>query len=90
MTVKQALLAEDNKCKLISNEKQSNVFLFSVPSNAKPTDVIVPIREFVRKFFLCEECVKHFTNMTSNAEHEIPSYQENVLYLWRGNIHKNP
>ncbi|CAF1263111.1 unnamed protein product [Adineta ricciae] len=68
MTVKQALLAEDNK----------------LPSNAKPTDVIVPIREFVRKFFLCEECVKHFTNMTSNAEHEISSYKENVLYLWRG------
>jgi len=47
--------------------------------------MIVSIREFVRKFFLCEECVKHFTNMTSNVENEINSFKENVLYLWRGN-----
>ncbi len=54
-------------------------------SNVKPADMIVSIREFVRKFFLCEECVQHFTNMTSNAENEVNSFKETVLYLWRGN-----
>jgi hypothetical protein len=59
-----------------------------VASNVKPSDVIVAIREFVRKFFLCEECTKHFINMTTNAENEIDSYKENVLYLWRGILSK--
>ncbi len=54
-------------------------------SNVKSTDLIGSIREFIRHFFLCEECTKHFLNMTSNAENEINSYKENVLYLWRGN-----
>ncbi|CAF1218213.1 unnamed protein product [Rotaria sordida] len=68
MTVKQALLAEQNK----------------LPSNTKPSNMIVSIREFIRKFFLCEECAAHFINMTSNAENEIDSYKGCVLYLWRG------
>ena len=53
-------------------------------SNVKPADVIVSIREFVHRFFLCEECSKHFINMTANAENEIHSHKESVLYLWRG------
>ncbi|CAF1153829.1 unnamed protein product [Adineta steineri] len=68
MTVKQAILAEENK----------------LPANVQPPDMIISIREFIRKFFLCEECVKHFTNMTANAENEINSYKESVLYIWRG------
>ncbi|UJR33827.1 hypothetical protein I4U23_021251 [Adineta vaga] len=68
LTVKQALLADDKK----------------LTSNVKPTDVLVSIREFIRKFFLCEECVKHFTNMTANVENEVHSYKDSVLYLWRG------
>jgi hypothetical protein len=59
-----------------------------VPSNVKPTDLIRSIREFVRHFFLCEECSKHFINMTSNAENEINSFKENVLYLWQGNSYR--
>lgn len=57
-----------------------------VSLTVKPSDLIVSIREFVRHFFLCEECVRHFTNMTSNAENEIDSFKEAVLYLWRGEI----
>ncbi len=57
-------------------------------SNVKPTDMIESIREFVRHFFLCDECVKEFTTMTKNAANEINSYKENVLYLWRGNQYK--
>ncbi len=47
--------------------------------------MIESIREFIRHFFLCEECSKHFLSMTTNAANEIHSYKENVLYLWRGN-----
>lgn len=60
----------------------------SVPSNVQPKDMIESIREFIRHFFLCEECTQHFLNMTSNAANEIHSYQDNVLYLWRGNQSK--
>ncbi|CAF1215251.1 unnamed protein product [Adineta steineri] len=67
MTVKQAILAEQN----------------ALPSYIKPSDVIVSIREFIGNFFLCEECVTHFVNMTINAENEIKSYHESILYLWR-------
>ncbi|UJR13479.1 hypothetical protein I4U23_000493 [Adineta vaga] len=67
MTVKQARLAEQN----------------ALSSNVKPFDVIVSIREFINHYFLCEECVTHFVNMTSNVENEINSYDESVLYLWR-------
>lgn len=73
MTVKQAILAEQNQ----------------LSSTVKPSDVIVSIREFVRHFFLCEECVRHFTNMTSNAENEIDSFKEAVLYLWRAHNNAN-
>ncbi|CAF0878512.1 unnamed protein product [Rotaria sordida] len=68
MIVKQAILHEQNL----------------LPSNVKPSDMILSIREYVRRFFLCDECAKHFLNMTSNAENEINSFKENVLYLWRG------
>jgi hypothetical protein len=54
-----------------------------VPSNGKPSDVVVSIREFIGNFFLCEECATHFVNMTFNAESEINSFEESVLYLWR-------
>ncbi|CAF1192510.1 unnamed protein product [Adineta steineri] len=67
MTVKQAILAEQN----------------ALPSDIKPSDVIVSIREFIGNFFLCEECVTHFVNMTINAENEIKSHHESILYLWR-------
>jgi len=62
------------------------LFILLVPSNVKPSDIIISIREFIRNFYLCEECVTHFINMTSNAENEINSYHESVLYLWRGKI----
>ena len=54
-----------------------------VPSSVKPSDLIISIREYIRKFFLCDECSKHFVNMTQNAENEVTSYKESVLYLWR-------
>ncbi|CAF5131269.1 unnamed protein product [Rotaria sp. Silwood1] len=54
-----------------------------VPSNVKPFDLILSIRNFIGKFFLCQECVTHFLNMTLNAENEINSYKQCVLYLWR-------
>ncbi|CAF4768826.1 unnamed protein product [Rotaria sp. Silwood1] len=68
MTVKQAILHEQNL----------------LPSNVKPSDIFLSIREYIRNFFLCEECAKHFLNKTSNAEHEIKSFKESVLYFWRG------
>ena len=52
----------------------------------KPWDIIVSIRKFIGKFFLCEECAQHFKNMTANAENEVNSFKESVLYLWRGNM----
>ncbi|CAF1174769.1 unnamed protein product [Rotaria sordida] len=67
MTIKQAQLAEQNK----------------LSSDVKPFDLMLSIRQFIGKFFLCQECVTHFINMTSNAENEINSYNESVLYLWR-------
>ncbi|CAF2070690.1 unnamed protein product [Rotaria magnacalcarata] len=73
MTVKQAILAENNK----------------LPSNVQPTDMIISIREFIRNFFLCAECVQHFLTGTENAENEINSFRENVLYLWRGHNRVN-
>ncbi|CAF1145308.1 unnamed protein product [Rotaria sp. Silwood1] len=67
MTIKQVQLDEQNK----------------LPSNVKPFDLILSIRNFIGKFFLCQECVTHFLNMTLNAENEINSYKQCVLYLWR-------
>jgi c-di-GMP-related signal transduction protein len=47
---------------------------------------MVSIREFIRNFFLCEECVTHFVNMTSNVENEIHSFDETVIYLWQSKL----
>lgn len=58
-------------------------FFTLVSSNAKPADVIVSIREFINHFFLCKECATHFVNMTYNAENEINTYNQSILYLWR-------
>ena len=55
-----------------------------VSRDVNPSDLIVSIREFVGRFFLCEECALHFVNMTANAEKEVNTFDESVLYLWRG------
>lgn len=47
-------------------------------------DVLSRIREFIRYFFSCEECRKHFTTMSSNLSNEVHSHNEAILWLWRG------
>ena len=46
-------------------------------------EVLTRIREFIRFFFSCEECKKHFTEMSANLTNEVSSQNEAILWLWR-------
>ncbi len=83
LTVKQAILAERKQCKcqLLCTSFR---LIRLVSSHTIPSDLILSIREFIRHFYQCEECVRHFVNMTSNVEKEVKSYDDAVLYLWQG------
>lgn len=41
------------------------------------------IRGYVKSFFSCLECSKHFYSMSKNVEHEVHSHDEAILWLWR-------
>lgn len=46
-------------------------------------EVLGRIRDFIRYFFSCEECKKHFTEMSANLKNEVASHNGAILWLWR-------
>ncbi|CAB4028752.1 sulfhydryl oxidase 1-like [Paramuricea clavata] len=46
-------------------------------------DVLARIRGYVKSFFSCLECSKHFYNMSKNVEKEVHTHNEAILWLWR-------
>ena len=46
--------------------------------------MLVYIREYIRYFFSCEKCSKHFSTMAANVEEEVVTYRDAVLWLWHG------
>ena len=89
MTVKRVSLAEKSQCNSMPSPSMRSILFLLVPPTSKPYDLIVSIRDFVGKFFLCEECAMDFMNMTINAESEVNSTEESVLYLWRGKARRH-
>jgi len=50
-----------------------------------PRDVLNAMMNYVKHFFSCQECAKHFMNMIKNGssiENEVKSYKDAVLFLW--------
>ena len=46
-------------------------------------EVLLRIREYIKHFFSCEECKKHFTAMSANLRQEVDSHNGAILWLWR-------
>lgn len=46
-------------------------------------NVLARIRGYVKSFFSCLECSKHFTEMSKNVQNEVHSHDEAILWLWR-------
>jgi len=46
-------------------------------------EVLLRIREYIKYFFSCEECKKHFTAMSANLRQEVDSHNGAILWLWR-------
>lgn len=46
-------------------------------------DVLTAIRGYVKSFFGCLECSKHFYDMSKNVENEVQTHNEAILWLWR-------
>ncbi|RUS74550.1 hypothetical protein EGW08_017698 [Elysia chlorotica] len=51
------------------------------PGDAK--EVLLAIRGYMKHFFGCGECSKHFLEMSEGVESEVTSHTEAVLWLWR-------
>lgn len=46
-------------------------------------DVLTRIRGYVKSFFSCIECSKHFYHMSKNVENEVHTHNEAIIWLWR-------
>ncbi|RWS01488.1 sulfhydryl oxidase 1-like isoform X2, partial [Dinothrombium tinctorium] len=44
--------------------------------------VLYAIRDYIKYFFRCEQCAKHFIEMSANLENELPHSNSSVLWLW--------
>lgn len=44
--------------------------------------VLYAIRDYVKYFYTCAECVDHFNNMTANLKDELTSANSSVMWLW--------
>ena len=54
-------------------------------ASGDPRDVLNAMTSYVREFFGCRECSKHFLKMVDDGRRiktEVNSYDEAVLYLW--------
>lgn len=52
--------------------------------NLTGLEVLSRIREYIKHFFSCEECKKHFTAMSANLSQEVYSHNDAIMWLWRG------
>ena len=53
------------------------------------TNVLKYIRDYIKHFFGCEECRKHFSEMAKNVENEVTDYDSAILWLWNGHNRAN-
>ncbi|XP_058130802.1 sulfhydryl oxidase 1 isoform X2 [Dasypus novemcinctus] len=49
---------------------------------AKPQEVLQAIRGYVRSFFGCQDCARHFERMAAASMHGVESLDKAVLWLW--------
>ncbi|XP_031560891.1 sulfhydryl oxidase 1-like isoform X2 [Actinia tenebrosa] len=47
------------------------------------------IRDYIKNFFGCTSCVKHFTDMAKNIENEVTTHDDAILWLWEGHNKAN-
>lgn len=48
-----------------------------------PLAVLQTMRQYIRTFFGCRECGKHFEEMAQESMSQVKSVDEAVLWLWR-------
>ncbi|KAG7207197.1 hypothetical protein KM043_008881 [Ampulex compressa] len=55
-----------------------------------PTEVLRAMHGYIKNFFGCADCSRHFVEMASrNKIFEIPNMDENILWLWRSHNEVN-
>jgi thiol oxidase len=54
-----------------------------------PMDVLGVIAQYVRYFFACTDCAKHFAQMVRTMREEIRTVRDVVLWLWRAHNRVN-
>lgn len=47
------------------------------------------IRDYIKNFFGCTKCVRHFTAMAKDIENEVTSHDDAILWLWEGHNKAN-
>ncbi|XP_032220136.1 sulfhydryl oxidase 1 isoform X1 [Nematostella vectensis] len=50
---------------------------------------LLHIREYIRHFFTCSYCVKHFTKMAEDIEDTVKSRDDAILWLWQAHNKAN-
>ena len=71
-----------------------DIFRFSfIFATGDPGQVLSSMISYVRHFFNCRECARHFVDMVGNTTDDgvvvtkddiyVTSYEEPVIYLWR-------
>ncbi|GFN88377.1 sulfhydryl oxidase [Plakobranchus ocellatus] len=56
---------------------------------SNPKEVLSAMQGYMKHFFGCEECSKHFLEMSQNINLEVTSQAESVLWLWRSHNRVN-
>ncbi|XP_054720800.1 sulfhydryl oxidase 1-like [Uloborus diversus] len=66
-----------------------SAYEYSTHVKENEPDILQTIRKYVKYFFTCEDCSKHFQEMAANSEKVVKNPRDAVLWLWEAHNRVN-